>query len=133
MNLIRVRLILARRSSRPGLGQPQPSQLDSHRPPPSRRPACEGFAGRFIQHVAASAIVVTGQSRPTPATANSRRRAMAAVGPLPHTVQLCIHCRQRPAGFWVSPMGAATVRRPWCLSCCQDLDPGRCQVIPFDD
>jgi hypothetical protein len=24
------------------------------------------------------------------------------------------------------------VRRPWCLSCCQDLDPACHHVIPFD-
>ena len=25
-----------------------------------------------------------------------------------------------------------TVRRPWCLSCCQDLDPARHHIKPFD-
>jgi hypothetical protein len=50
---------------------------------------------------------------------------------LPHTFQLCIHCRERPAGFWVSRAGATTVRRPWCLSCCEGLDCD-CRVIPFD-
>ena len=49
---------------------------------------------------------------------------------VPHTIQLCIHCRERPAGFWVSRMGAKTVRRPWCLSCCEGLDRD-CRVIPF--
>ena len=48
-----------------------------------------------------------------------------------HTIQLCIHCRERPAGFWVSRAGAKTVRRPWCLSCCEGLDR-YCRVIPFD-
>ena len=51
---------------------------------------------------------------------------------LPYTIQLCIHCRERPAGFWVSGSGAKTVRRPWCLSCCQDLDPRCYHVQPFD-
>jgi hypothetical protein len=23
------------------------------------------------------------------------------------------------------------VRRPWCLSCCDDLDRERCDMIPF--
>jgi hypothetical protein len=23
------------------------------------------------------------------------------------------------------------VHRPWCLSCCQELDPGLCEVVPF--
>jgi hypothetical protein len=56
------------------------------------------------------------------------------IGPslLPRTVQLCIHCRQRPAGFWVSRTGGQTVRRPWCLSCCQELDRDRCDVVPFE-
>jgi hypothetical protein len=50
----------------------------------------------------------------------------------PRTVQLCIHCQQNPAGFWVSRTSDHTARRPWCLSCCQLLDPGRYGVIPFD-
>jgi hypothetical protein len=40
--------------------------------------------------------------------------------------------RRNPAGFWVSHNGDQTVRRPWCLSCCQDLDPACHHVIPFD-
>jgi hypothetical protein len=51
---------------------------------------------------------------------------------LPRTIQLCIHCRDRPAGFWVSCTGGQTVRRPWCLSCCEGLDRDRCDMIPFD-
>ena len=31
---------------------------------------------------------------------------------LPHTIQLCIHCPQHPAGFWVSRNSGQTVRRP---------------------
>jgi hypothetical protein len=57
---------------------------------------------------------------------------LTAPGVLLRTVQLCIHCRQSPAGFWVSRRGGQTVRRPWCLSCCQGLDRDRCDVIPFD-
>jgi hypothetical protein len=49
----------------------------------------------------------------------------------PHTIQLCIHCQQRPAGFWVRRTGGTVVRRPWCLSCCQQLDHDRHDVIPF--
>jgi hypothetical protein len=60
------------------------------------------------------------------------RRTTTAARLLPHTVQLCIHCRQNPAGFWVSQTGGQTVRRPWCLSCGQGLDRDRCDVIPFD-
>ena len=51
---------------------------------------------------------------------------------LPHTIQLCIHCRHNPAGFWVSHSGGQTVRRPWCLSCCQNLDPACHLVTPLD-
>ena len=50
---------------------------------------------------------------------------------LPRTIQLCIHCQQRPAGFWVRRTGGTVVRRPWCLSCCQELDRDRYDVIPF--
>ena len=63
---------------------------------------------------------------------NSRRRTITMPRLLPHTIQLCIHCRRNPAGFWVSHNGDQTVRRPWCLSCCPDLDPACHHVIPFD-
>ena len=52
-------------------------------------------------------------------------------GLLPRTVQLCIHCHQNPAGFWVSRKTAGVVRRPWCLTCCQDLDLSSCDLTPF--
>jgi NMD protein affecting ribosome stability and mRNA decay len=48
------------------------------------------------------------------------------------TVQFCVHCGQRPAGFWVSRSNAAVVRRPWCLACCDELDRAHCDVTPFD-
>jgi hypothetical protein len=51
---------------------------------------------------------------------------------LPRTVQLCIHCRENPAGFWVIAKGGKTARRPWCLSCCGTLDRSCGHVIPFD-
>jgi hypothetical protein len=127
MNLTLLRQILARRPSPPGAGLPQPGQLDSHRPPPGRRPGRGGFAARFIQDGVAAA-----QNRPGSATANRRRRTMTALRRLLHTIQLCIHCRHNPAGFWVSRSSSQTVRRPWCLSCCQNLDPGRYHVQPFD-
>jgi hypothetical protein len=73
-----------------------------------------------------------GQHRPAPATTMSRLQAVTAPGLLPRTVQLCIHCRQTPPGFWVSRRGGQTVRRPWCVSSCQELDQDRCDVIPFD-
>jgi len=52
--------------------------------------------------------------------------------PLPHTIQLCTNCRHNPAGFWVGRTSDQTVRRPWCRSCCQDLDLARHRIEPFD-
>lgn len=76
--------------------------------------------------------VAAQPNRLAPTTTNSRRRTMTAARLLPHTIQLCIHCRQNPAGFWVSRSSDQTVRRPWCLSCCQDLDPACQHIRPFD-
>jgi hypothetical protein len=59
-------------------------------------------------------------------------RMLVGPGLLPHTVHLCIRCRESPAGFWVSHNGAQTVRRPWCLSCCDILDRDRYSVVRFD-
>jgi hypothetical protein len=69
-------------------------------------------------------------ARPQP----PRERLRTPVPParLPRKIQLCIHCQDRPAGFWVSRPGGHTVRRPWCLSCCEGLDHDSCDVIPFD-
>ncbi len=39
----------------------------------------------------------------------SRRRPMIAPRLLPRTVQLCMHCRHTPAGFWVSDKNSKTV------------------------
>jgi protein-arginine kinase activator protein McsA len=50
---------------------------------------------------------------------------------LPRAIQLCAHCQQRPAGFWHRRTSGQTVRRPWCLSCCQGLDRDRYDVIAF--
>jgi hypothetical protein len=58
-------------------------------------------------------------------------RAVFPQGLRPRTIQLCIHCRQTPAGFWVSRKSGSVAHRPWCLSCCQELDRTRCEVIPF--
>jgi len=46
-------------------------------------------------------------------------------------VQLCVHCRLRPAGFWVSRTGARVVRRPWCLACCEELALADCHITAF--
>jgi len=61
------------------------------------------------------------------------RLAGHAVSPglLSRTIQLCIHCRQTPAGFWVSRKNGVVAHRPWCLSCCLELDLASCEVIPF--
>jgi hypothetical protein len=58
--------------------------------------------------------------------------ARALSARVPHTIQLCVHCRENPAGFWVNHSSDKTVRRPWCLSCCDELDRGLCNMIPFD-
>jgi hypothetical protein len=108
-------------------GQPQ-----GERPHPASRPGGDGFAGRIIQDTAAATSVVTGQRWAAAATTMPQRRTMIAPRLRPRTVQLCIHCLQNPAGFWVSRTSNQAVRRPWCLSCCQGLDPGRYHVIPFD-
>jgi hypothetical protein len=45
--------------------------------------------------------------------------------------RVCVHCLQNPVGFWVTRRNGHVVRRLWCLSCCQELDPSRCDAIPF--
>jgi hypothetical protein len=49
----------------------------------------------------------------------------------PRTVQLCVRCRDRVAGFWVSSRDGGVVRRPWCLACCAGLDQTHCGITPF--
>jgi hypothetical protein len=49
----------------------------------------------------------------------------------PRTVQICIRCRENPAGFWVSGTTTSVTRRPWCLSCCQELDLSHCTIARF--
>ena len=133
MNRIRrVRRSLARRASSPGTGEPHASQPQSQEPQLASRSGRDGLAGRFTQDLAAAASMAAGQNRPAPAATASRRRSISMSGLLPRTIQLCIHCRRNPAGFWVSRDSGQTVRRPWCLSCCQNLDPGCCHVQPFD-
>jgi len=108
-------------------GQPQ-----SEPPRPASRPGRYGFAGRVIQDIAAPATVAAGQHRPAASTTMPQRGTITAPRLRPRTLQLCIHCTQNPAGFWVSRTSDQTARRPWCLTCCQWLDPGRYHVIPFD-
>jgi len=116
----------------PGTDEPHGRQPHGHEPHSVSRPRSDGLAGRFIQHLATGASVAAGQNRAAPTTTNSRRLMIAMSRLLPHTVQLCIHCRQNPAGFWVSRASDRTVRRPWCLSCCQHLDPACHHLRPFD-
>ena len=90
-------------------------------------------AGRTI----GGALAATAASLATATAATAARRlknpfTMIAPRLAPHTVQLCIHCRQDPAGFLASRTCGMPVQRPWCLSCCRGLDPGRCHRIPFD-
>ena len=97
-----------------------------------RRPGHDGSAGRFIQDIAAAASMAAGQPWAAPTAATPQWRMMTAARLRPRIVQLCIRCRQNPAGFWVSHTGDQTARRPWRLSCCQALGPSRYHVIGSD-
>ncbi len=157
MNRIRrIRSPLARLTRLPGTLALRASQLTGQAAHLSGRSGRDGFARRFIQDVAATASVAAGhqpvgeepratrppsvvpsagsagQHCPASATTRSQWQTVAARSLLPRTIQLCTHCRQNPAGFWVSGTSGQTVRRPWCLSCCQQLDRDHCDVIPFD-
>ena len=66
-----------------------------------------------------------GGVRPASSLATVLRRL------LPRTIQLCVRCREKPAGYWVSHRGDRTARRPWCVSCSHGLDWRDCDVIPF--
>ena len=117
MNRIgRVRRTPARWASPPGTGKSHARQPDGQEPRLVRRPGSDGLTKRFIKHVAAGASVAADENRPAHTTANSGRRTIPTLRLLPHTIQLCIHCRHNPAGFWVSRNGDQTVRRPWCKS-----------------
>jgi hypothetical protein len=133
MNRIRrVRRASTRGASSPGTSQSHARRPSGHEPQPASRPGRYGLCAQIIQDMAAGAAVAVGQARPAPTTANSWWRGIPVPRLLPHTVQLCIHCGHSPAGFWVSRDSGQTVRRPWCLSCCQDLDPASHHIRPFD-
>ena len=103
-----------------------PATVASPRPEPSR------LAADSARPAPARTIVTSGpRVGVRPQAPRQRLRTRGLPVRLPHTFQLCIHCRERPAGFWVSRPDATTVRRPWCLSCCEALDRD-CRVIPFD-
>jgi hypothetical protein len=137
---------IARLAGSAGVAELRASRLTGPSAPWARRSGGDGPAGRFIQDVAAAASVAVGHQRGQPghgskpvagrrwpaATATTpQRRTVTAPRLWPRAVQLCTHCRQNPAGFWVSQAGGQTVRRPWCLACCRGLDRSRCDVTPF--
>jgi hypothetical protein len=126
-----VRRSPARGASPPGTGEPRASQPEGQGPHLASGPGRDDWAARFIQDMAAGARGAVGHTRPASAAAHPRWRTIP-MPRLPHAIQLCIHCRHNPAGFWVRRDSDQTVRRPWCLSCCQDLDPGCYHVSPFD-
>lgn len=96
--------------------RPQPPRRDEHSPLPAP---------------ARTTVTAEPHGGARPRAPRERLRTTILPARLPHAIQLCIHCRQRPAGFWVSRAGGQTVRRPWCLSCCEGLDRDHCDVIRF--
>ena len=95
---------------------PEPARRDEHSPLPAP---------------ARTAVAAGLHGRAQPYAPREKLRTTILPARLPHAIQLCIHCRERPAGFWVSRTGGQTVRRPWCLSCCEELDREHCDVIRF--
>ena len=133
MNRIRrVRRSLARGSARLAPGEPRASQLHGQGPVLASGPGRDGLAAWFREDLAPGASVAAGQDRPAPTITSSRWRTRTTPRLVPHTIQMCIHCQHNPAGFWVSYTSGQTARRPWCLSCCQDLDPRCHHIKPFD-
>jgi hypothetical protein len=124
--------VLAGRASPPDTGQPHAGQLNTHRPRRARRPGRDGFAARVTQDIAAFTAMTADENLLDLGNATSRRRTLTVPRLLPRTIKLCIHCQQNPAGFWVSHDSGQTTRRPWCLTCCQDLDPHRYHLSRFD-
>jgi hypothetical protein len=72
-----------------------------------RQPDRRGFAGQFIQDIAAAASVATGLHWPAPAPTLPQRCIMIP----PRTTQLCIYRRHRPAGSRASHTTGQTARR----------------------
>jgi hypothetical protein len=99
----RIRRSLARGTGPPGTGEPQASQPHGQGPVLASRPGRDGLAAWFSQDLAAAASVAAGQHRPAPTTTRSRRRTRTTPRLLPHTIQLCIHCRHNPARFLGQP------------------------------
>jgi hypothetical protein len=61
----------------------------------------------------------------------ANRPVLIRLRELLRTVQLCVRCRDRVAGFWVSSRDGGVVRRPWCLACCEELGQAHCGITPF--
>ena len=129
----------------PALGQPAAAATPLDHAPAGARLQPPGDQQRPAQpashpdHGHGTHLRAGGDRVPNSGRAAARGRQRRRQGPvtrtgpgvLPRTIQLCIHCQQRPAGFWVRRTGGTVVRRPWCLSCCQNLDRDRHDVIPF--
>ena len=49
----------------------------------------------------------------------------------PYRSRICVRCQVNPAGFWVSALPGSVARRPWCLTCCEHLNPAACHITPF--
>jgi hypothetical protein len=64
-------------------------------------------------------------------TCRGKSCAQQSCPPGCRAIQLCIHYRERPTGFWVSRTNGWTVHRPWGRSCCQELDRDHRDVIRF--
>ena len=121
----------AHRASRPGLAA-LPGDSSRTWPPPRAWQPTSSPAGQLAPHRLTPSATPAEPTWPPTATTISPRRTVINPSLLPHTVQLCIHCQHRPAGFWVSRTSGQTVRRPWCLSCSHGLDRNHCDVTPFE-
>jgi hypothetical protein len=107
-----------------GTGEAAMLAATQHKPPGwSRYPPLLALARTMLTHG-----LLGGARWPVPP---GRQRTMTEPGLLPRTLQLCIHCQDNPASFWVTPGNGKVARRPWCLSCCQELDRDRCDVTPI--
>jgi len=129
----------------PALGQPAAAATPLDHAPAGARlqpPGDQQRPARLVSHPdhgRGARLRAVADRVPDAGRAAARGRQRRRTGPitrtasgmLPRTIQLCAHCQQRPAGFWVRHTGGTVVRRPWCLSCCQDLDRDRYDVIPF--
>ena len=87
---------LIRPASPPSTGEPRASQLHGQGPVLASGPGRDGLAAWLSQDLAAGASVTAGQDRPAPTITSSRWRTRTTPRLVPHTIQLCIHCRHNP-------------------------------------